>query len=710
MTQIRTTRIFKDVLQAWVGGKKGILLEGGTYSSKTYSALQAIMVIAQEAIDKLDIDIVSESIPHLKGGCLKDFFNIIEETQEHNPSFNQTDHIYKRKDWKTTLTFLSADNNKALGMRRDILFINEGDTLSWNIARELISRTNRFAIIDWNPRSEFWAHEYYLNDPKWSYSHSTYKDALHVIPPGKREDIEDLGSKDPNYRNVYELGLLGTIEGLVHPFFDQIDELPKGDYFYGMDFGFTNDPTVLTKHVIIGDELFSQELIYETGLTNDEISRKMDLVKVRHNYDEIWADSAEPKSIEEISLKGYNIKPSEKGKGSVDFGIQKVNQYRQRWTKDSLNCIKEQKNFSFIKDKDGAFTDKTTHKWSHGMDSLVSGTKIRTKRGEVRIEDVTMADLVLTRGGWKQVLFSGETASNKEVHTIKFSNGDSITGTPDHEIWINGKGFTPLNTCRYGDIIKVCGRQSNITDVDITVILKHLTGRIGCILGLGHRLNDTSTDRYGLTITGKFLKVARFTIKTIIHSIMSYRTLNVYLLDGITSIIQPLYLSGSESGSGLTSESTRRRLMNGTGQKKAGSGIRFTGDYAGKGENPPRGDARIASKNISAVKLVGQQSSAQTSVNHSQGGEQEETILKRFVSGAVRIFRRTSIGLGIVAPVYVLNVSEPHKDKQPVYDITTSELPEFYANGVLVHNSRRYALASKLVIIGGSNKIAVSGP
>lgn len=366
--QVVTTKVFNDIMRAWLEGKKGILLEGGTYSSKTYSALQFLIELSESAKDKLDIDIVSESVPHLKGGCIKDFFNILDETPEGSPYYNQTEHTYRRPTSKGVLTFLSADNMKALGMRRDILLINEGDTLSWATARELISRTNRFVIVDWNPRSEFWAHDYYRHDPKWAYSHSTYLDALSVIPPGKRDDIIELGKKDPNYHTVYELGLLGKLEGLVHPNFEQVDELPSGDYFYGLDFGFTNDPAVLVKNVIVGDKLYSQELIYETGLTNDQLSRKMDLLKVSKNSDEIFADSAEPKSIQELCDRQFNVKPCEKGQGSVQYGIDKVNQLYQHWTKDSLNCIKEQKNYSAIVDKDGKLVGYT-HKWSHGMDS-----------------------------------------------------------------------------------------------------------------------------------------------------------------------------------------------------------------------------------------------------------------------------------------------------------------------------------------------------
>jgi len=352
-----------------VENKKGILLEGGTYSSKTYSALQSLMVIAQETPKNLDINVLSESVPHLKGGCIKDFFNILDESPENNPCYNITDRVYRHPDWKGVFTFLSADNEKALGMRRDVIFINEGDTLTWEVAKELISRTNIFIIIDWNPRSEFWAHEYYLNDPKWAYDHSTYLDALDVIPQGKREDIEDLGRKDPNYHNIYELGLLGKIESLVYPHFEQVDKLPLGEFFYGLDYGFSADPTVLVKNVILGDKLYSEEIFYDrTALTNDQIARKLSLASVTR--EPIYPDPNEPKSAEELRKFGFNVIEAVKGKGSVEYGIQKVNQFYQHWTKASLYCIKEQKNFSYIKDRiTGEFTDKTTHTWSHGMDA-----------------------------------------------------------------------------------------------------------------------------------------------------------------------------------------------------------------------------------------------------------------------------------------------------------------------------------------------------
>jgi len=370
MPQLRTTKVFKEILQAWVKGLRRINLEGGTSSSKTWSALQAIALIAEEAVDPLLISVVSESLPHLKRGAMRDYFNILDEPMDNNIYFNKTEAMYSRPDWKGRIEFFGADDDsKVRGPRRDILFMNEGNNIPWETARGLDIRTSRFTITDWNPVGEFWAHEYWVDLPENAYSHSTYLDARDCLPAQTVIDIESYREKDPNWWNVYGLGLIGKIEGLVYPYFSQVDVLPAGDYFYGLDFGFSDDPTVLTANVIIGDKLYSKELMYQTGLTNDVIARNMDLLDIRQNYDEIFADSAEPKSIEEIHLKGFNIKPAEKGQGSVEYGIQKVNQYTQFWTKDSVNCIKEQRNFRYIADKDGKLTAKTTHKWAHGMDA-----------------------------------------------------------------------------------------------------------------------------------------------------------------------------------------------------------------------------------------------------------------------------------------------------------------------------------------------------
>ncbi len=367
--ELPITKIFNLNLAAYRGGKRRALNEGGTSSSKTYSILELLILIAEKAKSSFLISVVSESLPHLKRGCIRDFKNIMGDSFD-DTRYNKTEQTYTFGNGK--IEFFPADEpSKMRGGRRDILFINEANNIPYMAFRELDIRTRRFTFLDWNPVSEFWAHENGLiNNPENEYIHSTYLDAVAVLPPEVIDNIESNRDKDPNWWNIYGMGLIGKVEGLVYPLFSQVDVMIEGGrQFYGMDFGYSNDPTVLVRCSIKGDQFCCEELIYEKGLTNDAIALRMDELGVKRNYDEIFADSAEPKSIDEIHAYGFNIKPAPKGQGSVEYGHQKVRQFRQFWTKDSVNCIKEQRNFRYVQDKNGKLTDKTTHNFSHGMDA-----------------------------------------------------------------------------------------------------------------------------------------------------------------------------------------------------------------------------------------------------------------------------------------------------------------------------------------------------
>jgi len=362
------TRIFKDNIAAYRGEYRRALNEGGTSSSKTYSILQLLILIAQYATRPFIISVVSESMPHLKRGCVRDFLTILGP-QFDNARYNRTEHTYAFGNGM--IEFFSADEpSKMRGGRRDILFINEANNIAYESYRELDIRTRLFTFLDWNPVSEFWVHENgLLKDPENRYVHSTYLDAIAVLPPEVVTNIESNRGKDPNWWNIYGLGLIGKREGLVYPYFHQVDSMPDKDGFYGLDFGYSTDPTVLVHCVVQGEALYSRQLIYETGMTNDAIAHRMDELGVRRHYDEIYADSAEPKSIDEIAAFGFNIKGAPKGAGSVEYGHQRVKQYTHYWVKDSLQCIKEQRNFRYVADKLGRLTEKTTHTFSHGMDA-----------------------------------------------------------------------------------------------------------------------------------------------------------------------------------------------------------------------------------------------------------------------------------------------------------------------------------------------------
>jgi len=367
------TSVFNQVMEAWLSKKRRAFVKGGTWASKTYSVMQLLKLILENYEEPILATVMSESMPHLKSGSMADFFHIMGD-ELIDPSWNRTDCIYTFPKSRCRLEFVSADNpGRVTGPRRDILFCNEINNLKYESYWQADMRARLFTICDWNPTSEFWVHDKgLLDEPENVYIEVTYKDALQVLSEDKRKEIESWELKDPERWRVYGLGQLGKAEGLVYPDFDVVDELPEGDYLYGLDFGFASDPCVLTKHVILNDKLYSQELFYDySGLTNDEIARKMDLCGVKGNQP-VYPDPQEPKSMEELRRFHFWI-PDDvvKGKGSVEYGIQKVNQYYQHWTKDSLNCIKEQRNYRYLEDREhpGRFTDKTTHQWSHGMKS-----------------------------------------------------------------------------------------------------------------------------------------------------------------------------------------------------------------------------------------------------------------------------------------------------------------------------------------------------
>ena len=397
--ELRFTSVFERNSKAWhnkLNGTRRAVNQGGTRSSKTYSILQLLILIAQHTKQDLIISVVSESLPHLKRGAIRDFFDLMGESSSNNPRYNMSDHVYdfSHDGLKILFEFFPADEPAKLrGGKRHILFINECNNVAFDAFRELDIRTEIFTFLDYNPVSEFWLHESgMLSNPENTYIHSTYLDALNVLPTEVVKNIVETAKNDPNWANVYAKGQLGSVEGLVYPAFTVVDALPDhGQVVYGLDFGFAGDEAALVKNLIIAPhdnkpgEVYSQEIIYSKNLTNQDLSARMETAGLKKHYDEIFADSAEPKSIEELNRLGWNVKPCQKGEGSVEFGHQKLRQYKQFWTKDSLNGIKEQRNFRYIQDKDGKLTEKTTHNWSHCMDARRYGAVSMIDREHIAV-------------------------------------------------------------------------------------------------------------------------------------------------------------------------------------------------------------------------------------------------------------------------------------------------------------------------------------
>lgn len=366
--QMKTTKVF-DRLIGGALSKRFSVLQGGTSSSKTFSIIQYLICIALKSKSSLIISIVSESMPHLKRGAMRDFFNILGDTYSEL-YHNKTDCIYKIGN--SIIEFFSADNvGKVRGPRRHILYINEVNNIARDIVDQLEIRTSYKCFYDFNPTSEFWVHEDLISSPDCFFDVSTYLDnkylSKNIIKSIESRKFNKDGTISDWYK-IYGQGQIGTLEGLIYPYFEQVDELPDKECVYGLDFGYVNDVSALVKTVQTSQDLYIDERLYSTGLTNQDLCAKFAQIGVRKNLDLIYGDNAEMKSIEEIHRQGYFIKPCVKGKGSINIGIDFIKRYNIKVTKTSLNLIKELRNYKWAKDKDGKATNVPEDNWNHALD------------------------------------------------------------------------------------------------------------------------------------------------------------------------------------------------------------------------------------------------------------------------------------------------------------------------------------------------------
>src|SRR3990167_7952552 len=343
-------------------------IPGGTSAAKTIGILAVLIDLAQQDEKPTITSVVSESFPHLKRGAIRDFISIMENQQYFNNNrWNRTDYIYTFESG-SRIEFFSADQpGKVRGPRRDRLFINEANNIPFETYEQLEVRTKEFIFMDWNPSIEFW----YYTDIKGKENVEelvlTYKDN-----EGLEKEIVDSieGRKHrKGWWKVYGLGELGEVEGKIYSDWAIIDELPHEARLVrrGLDFGYTNDPTATVSIYKFNDGYILDEELFQKGLSNKQIA---DYVA---NYNEpqqlIVADSAEPKSIDELKSYGLNIIGAEKGKDSVRQSIQLVQDQRISVTKRSVNIIKEYRNYLWIVDKNGKMLNEPEHAFKHSMDA-----------------------------------------------------------------------------------------------------------------------------------------------------------------------------------------------------------------------------------------------------------------------------------------------------------------------------------------------------
>ncbi|MFV8339140.1 PBSX family phage terminase large subunit [Flavobacterium sp. LB3P21] len=349
------------------------VIQGGTSAGKTYSIL--LYLIYYSLKRELLISVVAESIPVLKRGAYKDFIDIITSLNLYDEkNHNKTDRTYKIND--STFEFFSADDSTKLrGSRRDILFINEANNVSFEAYQELNVRTKKFTFLDYNPSAPFYAHSELIGNDGVDFLIVTYLDNEFLNEKIVKE-IESWKLKAETsdyYANrwkVMGLGLLGIQSGAIYNDWKEIDSLPDNAELLGsgLDFGFTNDPSALVSVYRYDGEIIVDEVIYQKGLLNSQLAA---LIKSSNAKDGvIYADSAEPKSIAELKYYGLTVLPVMKGKDSITYGIGLIQEQPFKVTSRSINLIKELQNYIWMKDKDGNQLSVPIDTYNHILDGL----------------------------------------------------------------------------------------------------------------------------------------------------------------------------------------------------------------------------------------------------------------------------------------------------------------------------------------------------
>jgi phage terminase large subunit len=347
------------------------IVQGGTSSSKTFTILPFLIQYAIQTPNS-EISVVAESIPHLRRGAIKDFLKIMDWTGNYNQNnFNKSNLTYKFTNG-SYIEFFSADQpDKLRGARRDILFINECNNVTFESYQQLSIRTKKFIYLDYNPTNEFWVHSELMQDSNSDFVILTYKDN-EALDQAIVKEIEKAKVKAEtstywdNWWKVYGLGEIGSLDGVIFNNWQTIDKIPNDARLlgYGIDFGYTNDPTAIVEVYKWNEKRILNEICYEKGLTNTQIAKRINTKMPA------YCDSAEPKSIAELKLNGINAIAVTKGADSINYGISIIQENNYFVTSQSTNLISELRKYAWDKDKKtGNTLNKPIDDFNHAIDS-----------------------------------------------------------------------------------------------------------------------------------------------------------------------------------------------------------------------------------------------------------------------------------------------------------------------------------------------------
>ena len=344
------------------------IIQGGSSAGKTIGILLILIERAQLEQGKI-FSVVSESLPHLKRGVIRNFLHILTQHKYYNENnWNQTDYIYTFPETGSIIEFFSAkDSDKVHGPRRDVLFINECNNVPFDTYTQLVIRTNEDVYLDFNPISQFWVHEEIIPKFEHDFLILTYKDN-EGLSPAIINEIESR-KEIKNFWKVYGLGELGELVGQIYNNWRVIDEIPFEARLERLwvDYGYTNDPTSIGALYYYNGGYILDELAYQKRMSNKDIAD----VLANQEPVVVAADGAEPKSNDELSKTyGLTIVAAPKGKGSVNQGIQLVQKQKISVTSRSVNIIKEYRNYAWDTNEWGKTINTPITIWNHAMDGI----------------------------------------------------------------------------------------------------------------------------------------------------------------------------------------------------------------------------------------------------------------------------------------------------------------------------------------------------
>lgn len=351
--------------------KRKKVIQGGTSAGKTFGILPVLIDKAART-PFLEISVVSESIPHLRRGAMKDFLKIMKWTGRYvDSNWNRSLLTYTFGNG-SYIEFFSADmEDKLRGARRNVLYVNEANNVSFDAYYQLAIRTNKEIFIDFNPTAEFWAHTELVGHEDTDFIILNYLDN-EALDQSIIDEIESAREKAKtssywaNWWKVYGLGEVGSLEGVVFNNWKQIDKIPEDARLIGigLDYGYTNDPTAIIEVYNWNGKRILNELCYKQGMVNSDIA------KMLPNTVTVYADSSEPKSNEEIRRFGIPIKGVTKGKDSINYGIDVMQRQEYLVTSNSVNLIKELRSYCWDKDKTGTRLNKPIDNFNHAIDAV----------------------------------------------------------------------------------------------------------------------------------------------------------------------------------------------------------------------------------------------------------------------------------------------------------------------------------------------------